>query len=195
MLLIQFLLYCVSTEALQGKLTTCESVSWMTDLWTASLVSGSNKGCLHLTLRLCRWVTSTSSKLESWAGMWAEGRRAGFGCRLHTSSGMFAGWAALPWQAQKNKLGQMVTWRNREKTTWKIKCFIFVFLSLLLMPVWIFLPVKTLSIGNHLQHVLGEGSFTWQFHAWMECSCIGSVRERWHAQVTYTGEWKLVLSR
>lgn len=143
----------------------------------------------------CRWVTSTSSKLENWAGMWAEGRRAGFGCRLHTSSGMFAGWAALPWQAQKNKLGQMVTRRNREKTTWKIKCFIFVFLSLLLMPAWIFLPVKTGSIGNHLQHVLGEGSVTWQFHAWMECSYIGCMRERWHTQVTYTGERKLVLSR
>lgn len=72
----------------------------------------------------------------------------------------------------------MVTWRNREKTTWKIKCFIFVFLGLLLMPVWIFLPVKTGSIGNHLQHVLGEGSVTWQFHAWMECSYIGCMRER-----------------
>lgn len=110
--------------------------------------------------------------------MWAEGRRAGFGCRLHTSSGMFAGWAALPWQAQKNKLGQMVTWRNREKTTWKIKRFIFVFLSVLLMPVKIFLPVKTGSIGNHLQHVLGEGSVTWQFHARMECSYIGCMAEK-----------------
>lgn len=128
--------------------------------------------CLRLTLRLCRWVTSTSSSLESRAGMWAEGRRARFGCRLHTSSGMFAGWAALPWQAQKNKLGQMVTWRNRrkKKTTWKIKCFIFVFLRLLLMPLWIFLPVKSGSIGKHLQHVLGECSVTWQFHAWMKCS-------------------------
>lgn len=35
--------------------------------------------------------TSTSTKLESSGGMWAEGRRAGFGCRLHTSSGVFAG--------------------------------------------------------------------------------------------------------
>ncbi len=72
----------------------------------------------------------------------------------------------------------MVTWRNREKTTWKIKCFIFVCLGLLPMPVWIFLPVKTGSIGNCVQHVLGEGSVTWQFHAWMECSYIGCMRWR-----------------
>lgn len=111
--------------------------------------------------------------------MWAEGRRAGFGCRLHTSSGMFAGWAALPWQAQKNKLGQMVTWRKlKKKTTWKIKCFIVVFLSPPLMPVWIFLPLKTGSNGKHLRHVSGEGGVTWQFHAWMECSYIGCMRKR-----------------
>lgn len=45
------------------------------------------------------------------------------------------------------------------------------------MPVWVVLPVKTGSIGNYLQHVLGEGSVTWQFHAWMEGFFIGCVRE------------------
>lgn len=137
----------------------------------------------------------TSSK-QSRAGMWAEGRRAEFGCRLHTSSGMFAGWAALPWQAQKNKLGQTVTWRNRrtKKSTWKIKCFIFIFLSLLLMPVWIFLLVKTGSIGNHLQHLSGEGSVTWRIHTWVERSCIRCIlwaRTSFRTQVAYACEWKI----
>lgn len=163
-------------------------------LWE-DIVNGLSVGCLlssrfgqwsvHLTLHLCCWTTSREQR------QWAEGRKAWFGYKLHTSSGVFAGWAALPWQAQKNKLGQMVTWRIREEheRTWKIKYFTSVFSSLRLMPVWIFLLVKTGCIGNHLQHMLRErGSVTWQFHAWM--GYFGFLREREDTEATSTAEQK-----
>lgn len=77
---------------------------------------------------------------------------------------------------------------KEKKPQWKIKCLILVFLSLLLMPVWIMLPLRTGNTGKHLKHVLEEGSVTWQFHAWMECSYIGCMREWGDVQ------WSLIVN-
>lgn len=92
--------------------------------WFLLWLTGFRCECLHVTLTVCLWVTWTSSKRRG-AAVWAQARRAVFGCWLHTSSGMFARWAALQWQAQKNKLGHTMTGKKNNNNR-KMPLFLFL---------------------------------------------------------------------